>query len=390
MEISIYFDPIALSLLEEIAPTNIGQWGNFIEAFSEENAFPSLEGKKLALIGIPEDRNALFSQSANQAADEIRQSFYQLYPSKEYEKIVDLGNIKLGNKVTDTYFSLQEIIKTLLEYDVFPIFMGGSQDLTFAIYKAFEQMKKLVNLVAIDARLDLGTADEGISESNYLSNIVTQKPNYLFNFTNLAYQSYLNDFNIINLMKEFYFDVHRLGNVRANMKDYESHLRNADILSFDISSVRASDAPGQNFSSPNGLYGEEACQLAYYAGLSEKLSVAGFFNYNPSLDIQSQTAQLIAQIIWHFVEGFTDRFNESPWQNDKKFKRYIVTLEYESIVFYQSKESSRWWIEVPVPPGRVERYGEQMLIPCTAKEYETTSRQGEIPDLYIKAMLKMQ
>jgi arginase family enzyme len=390
MEISIYFNPIALSLLEEIAPTNIGQWGNFIETFSEEDGFPSLEGKKLALIGIPEDRNAMFSQSAEKAADEIRQYFYQLYPSKEYEKIVDLGNMKPGNKVTDTYFSLQEIIKTLLEYDIFPIFMGGSQDLTFAIYKAFEQMKKLVNLVTIDARLDLGTADEDINESNYLSNIVTQKPNYLFNFTNLAYQSYLNDFNIINLMKEFYFDVHRLGNVRASMKDYESHLRNADILSFDISSVRASDAPGQNFSSPNGLYGEEACQLAYYAGLSEKLSVAGFFNYNPTLDIQSQTAQLIAQIIWHFVEGFTDRFYESPWQNDKKFKRYIVTLEYEFIIFYQSKESRRWWIEVPVPPARVERYGEQMLIPCTAKEYEIASRQGEIPDLYIKAMQKMQ
>jgi hypothetical protein len=42
-------------------------------------------------------------------------------------------------------------------------------------------------------------------------------------------------------------------------------LRDADLVSFDISAVKQSEAPASRFASPNGLAAEDACQLARYA-----------------------------------------------------------------------------------------------------------------------------
>ncbi len=68
-----------------------------------------------------------------------------------------------------------------------------------------------------------------------------------------------------------YFDVSRLGHIQSKLEEAEPILRNADILSFDISAIRQSDAPACATTTPNGLYGEEACQVMRYAGMSDKL-----------------------------------------------------------------------------------------------------------------------
>jgi arginase family enzyme len=388
MEISSFLNPVPAEVINKIEIFSPQSWGNYVDFFSNQESFPNLENKKIAIIGITEDRNAAFLQNAEDAPDAIRTYFYSLFPPFAYTRIVDLGNIKSGDTVEDTYYAIRFVVKELYEMDIVPLFFGGSQDITFSIYKAFEEMKKLINIVAVDSKLDMGTMDEPLNENSYLSKIVTQKPNYLFNFSNLAYQTYLNDFHIIALMNDFFFDIHRLGEIRTDIKVCESYMRNADVLSFDIASIREGDAPGQNFPSPNGLYAEEACQLAYYAGLSEKISVAGFYNFNSKLDRRGQTAHLIAQLLWHFVAGYIDRFYESPWQDSKQFVRYNVKLEHEMIVFYRSKESNRWWMEVDVPLSKQERYGKVFLVPCSDREYETAG-QGDIPDLYFRTLQKM-
>ncbi len=388
MEIKTFLRPLtgeALACFDEPVP---GSWATYIEVYAEEDNFPDLTEKKIAIIGLPEDRGALRSQRAEISPDRIRSYFYTLFPSSQYDKVVDLGNLIPGNELKDTYFALRQIIKYLFELDIIPLLIGGSQDLTFAIYQAFAEMKRLVNLTTMDARIDMGGADDELHEASYLSKIVTQKPNYLFNFSNLGYQSYLNDAMLIKLMNDFYFDVHRLGYVKSNLMDMEALLRNTDILSFDISAIRQGDAPGQNFPSPNGLYAEEACQLMYFAGLSEKVVVAGLFNYAAAGDQTGQTAHLLAQLMWHFITGYVDRFFESPWVDDTHFMLYNVQFENDQIVFYRSKKSGRWWMEVPVPEAIQKRYGEKFLVPCSSQDYRTAG-QGEFPDLYIKTLQKM-
>ncbi len=388
LEIKTFLSPLqgeALACFDDPVP---GSWATYVDAFTEAEHFPSLQEKKIAIIGVPDDRGALYPQNAEKSPDRIRSYFYALFPSSPYGKVVDLGNIIPGNTPTDTYFALRQIVKYLFEFDILPLIIGGSQELTFAIYKAFDEMKRLVNLTTLDSRLDMGAAGDEPDETSYLSKIVTQKPNYLFNFSNLGYQSYLNDAMIIKLMNDFYFDVHRLGDIRANLMEAEALLRNTDILSFDISSVRQGDAPGQNFPSPNGFYADEVCQLMYFAGLSEKVVVAGLFNYHPGLDVAGQSAHLMAQLMWHFIAGYMDRFYESPWVDDTHFMLYNVQFENDLLVFYRSKTSERWWMEVPVPEPLQERYGKKFLVPCSPKDYQTAG-QGEFPDLYIKTMQKM-
>ena len=80
------------------------------------------------------------------------------------------------------------------------------------------------------------------------------------------------------------------------------------MLTFDISSIKLQFCPGGSQSEVFGLTGEEACQICWYAGMNDKLSSAGFYEYDPDKDIDGQpTAITMAVMIWYFIEGFKNR-----------------------------------------------------------------------------------
>jgi hypothetical protein len=78
-------------------------------------------------------------------------------------------------------------------------------------------------------------------------------------------------------------------------------------------------------------------------GISDKVSIFGIFNHNNS----SQESVLIAQIIWYFIEGFHYRSNEYPFGSRENYIKYIVPMEEETLIFYKSDKTDRWWIEIP-------------------------------------------
>ncbi len=128
---------------------------------------------------------------------------------------------------------------------------------------------------------DLGEPGQGLAESSYLSHIVLRQPNFLFNYSNLGFQTYLVDQPGIELMDKLFFDAHRLGELRANITEAEPVLRNADTVSIDMTSIRRADAPGTTRPGPNGFHGEEVCQLMRYAGISEKVTSVGLYEMDP-------------------------------------------------------------------------------------------------------------
>ena len=203
-----------------------------------------------------------------------------------------LGNVIPGLKLKDTYAALTTIMVELLRQGVFVVILGGSQDLTYAQYVAYQKLEETVNIVAVDAQFDLGSTDEALSADSYLGKIVLHEPNFLFNFSNIGYQTYFVGTDQVELMEKLYFDSYRFGQVHKDIEEAEPIVRNADILSFDISSIRQSDAPGNGNASPNGLYGEEACQIVRYAGMSDKLSSFGLYEINPLFDNHDQTSHL--------------------------------------------------------------------------------------------------
>jgi formiminoglutamase len=355
-----------------------------------DSPFPDIAFYPIAIIGVEESRYAASNPIAPGGSDMVRHYLYQLHQGPFNLAIADLGNIKPGHSVEDTYAAMAEVLLELIENKVVPVIIGGSQDLTFGIYKAYEKLKRIINIVAVDKQLDLGNNENLHNSETYLKKIILQQPNYLFNYSNIGYQSYFVDQQAIKLMGNMFFDVTRLGMARAGLHEMEPVIRNADVLSFDVGAIRASDAPGHAHAGPNGFFGDEACQLARYAGLSEKLSAIGFFEYNPAYDPRGITAQLIAQMIWYFLEGFYNRKNEDPTQNLDDFIRYVVPVgdSEDGIVFYRSKKSDRWWMEIGAKLKIKSDYRRHNLIPCSFKDY-TTACENELPDRWWRAYQKL-
>ncbi|MDP2187493.1 MAG: formimidoylglutamase [Sphingobacteriaceae bacterium] len=350
-------------------------------------AFPSLEGVKMAIVGVLESRQQPENPGAAHGADFIRQEFYRLYCMENDCEIVDLGNIKAGHTVQDTHVALREVCWSLIKQQVVPIVLGGSRDMAYGQYLAYAQYDSTIDLAAIDARFHL--KDEGeesaTNANNFLFKIIAHQPSHLFNYVNLGYQSYLVDREEVRLLEKLFFDAVRLGEVRANLEEAEPYLRAADMLYIDIAAVRKADAPGNPLGSPNGLFAHELCQLTRYAGLSDKLSSIGFYEYDPGSDRQLVTAATLAQAIWYFIDGYANRMNDLPKVKNRTFIKYTTTLKAgkHDLVFYKSKKSGRWWMEVTLPPIKGSKKERTHLVPCSYNDYLMAGKD-ELPDKWWK------
>ncbi|WP_334055864.1 formimidoylglutamase [Polaribacter sp. P097] len=360
--------------------------GNKIKIHSNQNGFPELDDVKIAIFGVQEDRNSENNFGCGEDLHFVRRKIYELFPGDWHTEIADIGNIAKGDKVSDTYFAVSEVITSLLKKNIIPIIIGGGQDITYVNYRAYDTLEQSVNITAVDSRFDLGNIDDELTSQSYLSKIIMQEPNNLFNYCNVGYQTYFNSQEAIQLIDSLFFDAYRLGNAKE-LENIEPAFRNADIVSIDLGAVRQSEAPANNNASPNGFYGEEICAISRYAGLSDKVSSFGIYEYNSKLDNNHQTANLIAQMIWYFIEGVNYRVKDYPFSGKENYQKFTVMLEDDDpLVFYKSNKTGRWWIEINILSDN--KYKRHALIPCTFKDYTEATKQI-IPERWYKAMQKM-
>ncbi len=381
MDLLHYFDPVDFEKVECSYWANKKHTLGSLLQKNQEKLKP--EKADLIIIGVPEDRNSEV-RGSSLAPDEIRKHLYNLNRIGARFKVLDLGNLKPGITANDTYFALRDICEHTLGLDQTLIILGGSQDLTFGMTKAFEG--KLFNMVTVDPKFDFRKGSKSINDENYLS-LIFEKQKNLYAYTALAYQNYFVDQSDIDTFNNLHLDVKRLGQVRYDLSSVEPILRDANVFSFDMNAVRYIDAPGQSMKSPNGLYSEEACQVARYAGISDVLKLAGFFNLIPAHDLSSSSSNLTAQIVWHFMEGFFHRKPEDPLDDSEDFKQFMVDMSdiNMTLVFFQSQTSGRWWMEISDFNHRTDG---MYLVPCDEDDYKKAS-QGDIPDRWWKNIRKM-
>ncbi len=387
MDIDIFLKPIDHQKIE----IKKNSFGDLISSYTTPGDIPSIEQVDLCIIGVLEDRGTINNKGCALAPDEIRAQLYALYPNFHAEaKIADLGNIHPGKTLSDTYFAVSEVVSYLHQNNITVIILGGSQDITFANYLAYQKQEKIINLVCIDRKLDINNTKE-ICADNFVNKIILHQPNFLFNFSNIGFQTYFDSQQSIDLMQKMHFDLFRLGEInKENIKEVEPVLRNTDMVSIDLSAVRASDAPATAFSSPNGLYGEELCQLTWYCGLSDKVSSIGFYETNITLDKKKQSTHLIAQSIWYFISGYYKRRKESPINDKENFLTFRVIIEEggQEITFLKSTISDRWWMQVPYPTNEEHRYASQQLVPCSYSDYQKACNE-DIPERWWKTFQKL-
>ncbi len=380
-DLSIYFQPV-----ETDKEFEEQQLGNEIQIHRPDQ-FPVLDKKGTALFFTPESRRG----NCTQSNDDFRAPLYELFLGNNWtHNIYDLGTITPGESIQDTLHAIQSVISELVKNNITPIVIGGSQDLTLGMYDAYASLEQFVNLSTIDHKLDVGNSENKISYDAWLSQLLLKKPCYLFNYSNIGAQKHYIAPKTIDLFNDLYFDIARLGELKANPQVSEPIMRNTDILSFDLRSIISTAWNTPYFDNPNGIDPYTACTIMRYAGISDKLSSVGLFNQELTNTTNQSGASMIAQLIWYFNEGYAQRKGDFPIGSKKKYKKYRVFLEElnEEIVFCKSDKSGRWWMEVPYPSRNNSKFMRHQLVPCSYKVYQE-AMEGDIPDLWWKTYQKI-
>ena len=383
--LSDFLSPIDVEQLFDGETFAKNQLRNIISIY--ENNFPELEGIKIAIIGVQEEAGARNNEGTKHAPDHVRKALYRLYRPDYAISIADLGNIKAGNTYQDTLYAIKSVCGKLLYNQVIPIIIGGSHDLTYGQFLAYEEINETVNVTAVDEQINIKENEEKPSSDNFLLDMFLHEPNYLFNFSQIGHQSYFVDPETLHALEKLHFDCYRVGVLNHNIEEVEAIIRDSDVVSFDVSAIKASEAPGHARLTPNGFDGEQACRIARYAGISDKTSSFGIYEINPLFDDKGLTSVLAAQMIWYFVDGYYNRVNDIPQMDKSSFIKYMVDLEEHGLTFWKSQKSGRWWMEVPFNIAK-EKFKRHHLVSCSYSDYET-AMQGDVPDRWIKAYDKL-
>lgn len=333
-----------------------------------EKSMPKLTDYKLIIVGTDEKN-----------ANIVRKFLYNYaFPFKNL-KIADIGNF-----IQPKHETLLAVLKELLSLGLIPIVIGGEVEESRSLFTAHTKLKTNFSACIIDNKIDFYDPQHHLTLffDHYHQNIAS------INF--LGYQSHLTMPSALARLEEHKFEYARLGKMRSDWENTETILRSAHSVVLNMAAVRQSDAPATPSPSPNGLYAEEACQAARYAGMNDKLSSFGVFGYVPESDnAAQQTAQLVAEVIWYFLEGFSNRKNDYPISTDGLIEFAIPSakLQHETITFWKSSKSGRWWFEVIAKKRKTEKTPRQYLVPCTYADYQLACT-GELSDRVLSALAK--
>ncbi|RYG54511.1 MAG: arginase [Chitinophagaceae bacterium] len=368
-DLTDFLDPLQVDMLMDDGGLTDGQIGKHIAV--HDSGIPSLESIDIVLIGIPENRGERPDNNAQNSPDLIRKQFYALHYWHEDVTLADLGNIKAGASLADTYAAVKTVLAEMLRLNKTVVLLGGSHDLTLAQYEAYKLLEETVDVTCVDATIDLH-GESAIRSENFLLDMLTVEPNLVKHYNHIAFQSYLLHPRMIETMDKLRFDCYRVGVVQDKLEEMEPVMRNTNMLSFDISAIRNSDSPASRMS-PNGLFGTEACTLVRYAGMSNNLSSIGIYGYHPSLDRDDLSAKQIAQMLWYFIDG-KNKSNQEAQLNDRdQFNEFHTVFAEVDTLFLQSKKTTRWWMQMP----------DRKFIACSQNDYVQASN-NQIPERWLR------
>jgi len=349
--------------------------------------FPEINTGDIVIIGVPESRNSA-NLSASEAPELIRKYLFSLAPTSYKTHIIDVGNIKQTKSPTDTYAALRDLIGYFISKNSRVVVIGGTQELTIPIYEGLSNQITPINLSIIDSHIDISDNETEFESTSYLNKVVGKPVSNLFDLSLIGYQGYFCNSKLIEQLTHRNYETLRLGFVRGNIHEVEPTLRDSDFVSFDISAIRNSDCPGSFRPSPNGLYAEEACQLARLSGINEKNSVFGLFEYCRENDHGEISAHLAAQIIWHYIEASSQKKMDFASHSESDLKKFIVNIgpPESELVFYKSLISDLWWVEIKTenpqfPNGKI-------VISCSYNDYLLASKH-EIPERWFRIFKKV-
>ena len=365
-----FLTPISVHELNDDKGYTDGQLAKHIAIY--ENEIPDVSNADIVLVGVNETRGSGDFSNTISAADAVRKQLYQLHYWHTDVIIADIGNIKTGATLNDSYAALKTVLAELFRKNKTVVILGGSHDITLAQYFAYKDFNQGIEATCIDASINL-KGENPLRSENFLLEMLTGEPNLVKHYNHIGFQSYFVHPRMLETMDKLRFDCYRVGAARENLEEMEPVIRNTHLLSFDISAIKHCDSPAST-ESPNGFTGEEACVLARFAGLSNKVNSFGIYGYLPQQDEKDLSAKQISQMLWYFIDGKGRSKQEAAIEDRDYFNEYHSSFTEVASVFLQSKKTGRWWMQLP----------NKKFIPCSYNDYLQASR-NEIPERWLRA-----
>ena len=329
-----YFSPVKFEIIDYVNNLDNNQLGSKLKINGRDN-LNSFESLDIVIFSVNEYRfNSAIRKSFN-ANKDFRKKLYSLYYGNWDLNIYDFGDLENGNLVSDTQFALSKILEFFSKNKILVITIGGSQNLLFDIYSSLKETLQKINLVSVDNKIDFSNNNE-----SFLHKIIMDENNKLANFSNIGYQKHLTSVPENKLLDKMYFESINLGKIKSNVAEAEPVLRDSDIVSFNINSVKAGELNNAH-QYPNGLSSYELCSLSRFSGLSSRVNIVSYFE-NWDLSIMNS---LLAESTWYVIDGYATRINENPLNDSNDFIYYHIELDNYKFKFYRSKLSDRWWVE---------------------------------------------
>jgi len=374
-------------------------WLNFFEPFPEVTFAPNSLGAnwtqasnstdlkefQVAIMAVPENRWVNSEEVPAECPSSLIERIGSLYIHEGKIECLVIGQLKLGATVEDTEAAVKDVVEQCLMNRVCPIIIGGDRRLMQAVYGAYEHLEQVVNLTTVDPWLHLGDAER----SGMIGELVMRQPNFLFNYSNIGFQTYLNSPQELELAEKLFFDSHRLGKIRGSVHLSEPIIRGSEVVALSMDAVKHAEFSASTSPQPNGFYAEEVCQMMRYAGLSEKCEVMLLSDIDHD-KLRLADELLIAEMVWCFIDGFSIRKTEVPSSTSESFLKYRIPLRDDEfqLVFYKSLNTDRWWMEVPVPPQQASKYRKHCLVPCDYEDYQVAT-EDDLPERWWKTYKKM-
>tara|TARA_B100000401_G_scaffold425470_1_gene355207 strand:+ start:427 stop:1563 length:1137 start_codon:yes stop_codon:yes gene_type:complete len=353
-----YFNSVEKNTLDFANNLNVDQLGKKI-GINGRDDYNEFSNINIIIFSISEYRH---NQSINKkfnADKDFRKKLYSLYIGNWTSKIYDMGSLVNGNKISDTNYALEKIINSFVKNQIFVITVGGSQNLTTSLYSSIKPLLSSINLVSINNKLDFTKNNN--TEESYLSRIILDDENKLNQFSNIGYQKHLISQDEIGLINKMKFESLSLGKVKSDVNNAEPVLRDSNLTSFDIRSVKSGDINNAH-QYPNGLTTYEFCSLSRFSGSGSKSKVVSFFE-NWDFSIMNS---LLAEAVWYVIDGFNSRFDENPEEDSDDFVYYHIELDNYKFKFYKSLITDKWWVEF-INDELISV--EKNIISCTANDY---------------------
>lgn len=366
-----FLEPVNIAQLSNDEGFRDTQLGRHIAVYDE--VFPDIAHADMVLVGCGEMRGAGIQYTNTDAPDAVRSEYYKLFHWHTDVNVADVGNVKCGATLQDSYAALRMVVSELVALGKKVVILGGSHDITSAQYHAYGSLSRVIDAVCVDARMDLDM-DSTLPADNFLVELFTGMPNHLKHYSHIGFQSYLLHPEMLETIDKLRFDCFRVGKVKENIEEMEPTVRNSELFSFDIAAIQYAHAPA-NHITPNGFTGEEACTLVQYAGMSQVCSSIGIYGYIPAQDAHNLTAKQIAHMLWYVMDGINKSKHEAPLTERHQFNEFTMAFAEVETIFLQSKRTGRWWMQLH----------DGNYIACSYKDY-LTACNNDIPERWMRAV----